>query len=139
MPEMSLSEAAKWAGKGRPAILKAIQKGTISARRDDAGQWRIDPAELERVYPPGNGGNVSEPVARSISEPAESREREIALLREIIDDLKKQRDGWQDQAAKWQQQAEAQTRLITHQAQQDEAAEQETAPRKGWLARLVRA
>ena len=32
MPEMSLSEAASWAGKGRPAILKAFQKGTIGNR-----------------------------------------------------------------------------------------------------------
>jgi hypothetical protein len=135
MPEMSLSEAAKWAGKGRPAIFKAIQKGTLSARKDEQGEWRIDPAELERVYSPGNRGNVATPVARSMSEPPPSREGEIALLREMVEDLKRQRDVWQEEASKWQAQAEAQTRLITHQAQHEAAEPQ----RKGWLARFRKA
>ncbi len=138
MPEMSLSEAAKWAGKGRPAIFKAIQKGTLSARKDEHGQWRIDPAELERVYPAGNRENVAKPVAHSISDIHPSRDGEIALLREMVEDLKKQRDTWQEEAGKWQAQAEAQTRLITHQASQ-EAAPPAPEPRKGWLARFGRA
>ncbi len=136
---MSLSEAATWAGKGRPAILKAIQKGTISAKKDEHGQWRIDPAELGRVYAPGNTGNVSEPVARSISEPVPNRDGEIALLREMVEDLRKQRDRWEEEAGKWQVQAEAQTRLITHQAAQQEAPEQAEPTRKGWLSRFRKA
>src|SRR4051794_12026145 len=40
---------------GKPAILKAIQKGKISAQKDAHGQWWIDPAELHRVYPPVSG------------------------------------------------------------------------------------
>ena len=138
MPEMSLSEAAKWAGKGRPAIFKAIQKGTLSAKKDEQGQWRINPAELERVYPSGNRESVAKTVAHSISDIPPSRNGEIALLREMVEDLKKQRDTWQEEAAKWQVQAEAQTRLITHQASQ-EAASPAPEPRKGWLARFGRA
>ncbi|MDA8307496.1 MAG: DNA-binding protein [Deltaproteobacteria bacterium] len=48
----SLKEAAAAVGVGKPALLKAIQKGRISASKNDFGQWEIDPAELHRVYKP---------------------------------------------------------------------------------------
>ena len=48
----SLREAAEAVGKGKPAILKAIQSGKISAQKDEHGEWQIEPAELHRVYPP---------------------------------------------------------------------------------------
>lgn len=48
----SLKEAADAVGRGKPAILKAIQKGVISAQKSPLGQWEIDPAELHRVYKP---------------------------------------------------------------------------------------
>ena len=48
----SLKEAAEAVGRGKPAILKAIQNGKISAKKDDHGEWQIEPAELHRVYPP---------------------------------------------------------------------------------------
>ena len=47
----SLKQAADAVGRGKPAILKAIKSGRISANKDDNGQWLIDPAELHRVYP----------------------------------------------------------------------------------------
>lgn len=37
----SLKEAAIAAGRGKPAILKAIQKGVISAVKNELGQWEI--------------------------------------------------------------------------------------------------
>jgi hypothetical protein len=49
-----MAEAATAAGMAKSSILRAIKRGTLSATRDEAtGQWRIDPAELHRVYPPG--------------------------------------------------------------------------------------
>ena len=48
----SLKEASEAVGLGKPAILKAIQRGRISAKKNELGQWRIDPAELHRVYKP---------------------------------------------------------------------------------------
>ena len=50
---MTLTEAAKWAGVTRPTIFKALKNGKLSGQKDDAGEWRIEPAELERVYQPG--------------------------------------------------------------------------------------
>jgi excisionase family DNA binding protein len=111
MPEMTLSEAASWAGKGRPAILKAIQKGVLSARKDEGGQWRIDPSELQRVYPPAPKGNT-ESSSHVDQETATARDREIALMREMLDAARRERDDWKSEANKWQEQAAA-VRLLT--------------------------
>lgn len=48
----TVAEAAKAIGKSKPTILRAIRRGMISATRDDAGAFRIDLAELHRVFPP---------------------------------------------------------------------------------------
>src|SRR3954453_11447356 len=48
----SVAEAAKAIGKSKPTILRAIRRGQVSATRDDAGAFRIDAAELHRVFPP---------------------------------------------------------------------------------------
>lgn len=117
MPEMTLTEAAKWAGVTRPTIFKALKSGRLSGRKDESGEWRIDPAELERTYQPGKQGNVSSNDGFSMSDIADvlaAKEREIALLREALDDARAQRD-------KTMALAEAQTRLLTHQQEREAA------------------
>ena len=48
--------------KRSTTVLRAIQAGKISASRDEpTGEWRIEPAELFRVYPPVPEG-TSAPV-----------------------------------------------------------------------------
>jgi len=47
----TVAEAAKAIGKSKPTILRAIRRGQISAARDDAGAFRIEVAELHRVFP----------------------------------------------------------------------------------------
>jgi excisionase family DNA binding protein len=47
----SLKDAAEATGTSKPTILRAIQKGKISAAKDDNGEWQIEPSELHRVYP----------------------------------------------------------------------------------------
>lgn len=49
---LTLLEASKEVGKSKQALLKSIQKGTISAQKNAQKKWVIDPAELFRVYPP---------------------------------------------------------------------------------------
>ena len=59
---LSLLEASQRVGKSKPTILRAIQAGKISATRDEpTGEWRIEPAELFRVYAPVPEG-TSAPV-----------------------------------------------------------------------------
>ena len=103
----SLKEAAERTGRGKPAILKAIQKGRISAKKNDIGEWQIDPAELHRVYPAVSGtiaGNDSGERWETVKE-TNVLQREVEILREVrrrdyelIEDLRKDRDHWRQQA-----------------------------------------
>jgi hypothetical protein len=98
----SLKQAAEAVGRGKPAILKAIKSGRISAKKDDNGQWQIDPAELHRVYPVAVAGNGSDTAPGERQEtPKESSgiAPEIEMLRErlaekdaLITDLRTERD-----------------------------------------------
>ena len=146
MPEMTLSEAAAWAGKGRPAILKALQKGTIAGRKDESGQWRIDPAELARVYKSGTTQDRSKVVPGStldITQEIAGKDRELALLREMLAEVRGERDDVRQDRDRWREQAETQTRLLTHQQpapatppSQALAAPLALTPR-GWWAKLA--
>jgi hypothetical protein len=49
---MTLREAVKRFDVSRPTLMKALQSGKVSAVKDEAGNWQIDPAELVRVYRP---------------------------------------------------------------------------------------
>ena len=47
----TLGAAARATGKSKATISRAIKSGRLSALRDDAGGYLIEPAELHRVYP----------------------------------------------------------------------------------------
>src|SRR3954454_18576719 len=49
-PMLTAKQAADQVGKSKATILKAIKTGRMSANKADDGEWRIDPAELFRVY-----------------------------------------------------------------------------------------
>ena len=49
--EMSLSQAAATAKRTRQCLASAIKKGRLSATKDANGEWKVDSAELVRVYP----------------------------------------------------------------------------------------
>src|SRR5690349_13804676 len=94
----SLREAATAAGKGKPAILKAIQSGRISARKDEFGAWQIEPAELHRVYPPVSRETVSGLGSQELEETVGNGngnrllEQEIRFLREKLAVLQQLKD-----------------------------------------------
>ena len=48
---LSLKQAALRVGKGKSTLQRDIKAGTLSATRDDKQRYKIDPAELARVYP----------------------------------------------------------------------------------------
>jgi excisionase family DNA binding protein len=50
MAKLSLRQAAQQAGVSKSTILRAVQKGRLSAGRTDKGGYSIDPAEVDRVY-----------------------------------------------------------------------------------------
>jgi hypothetical protein len=47
----SLGQAAKAAGISKTSLHRAIQKGRVSAAKNDNGSYEIEPSELHRVYP----------------------------------------------------------------------------------------
>ena len=136
---LTLAEAAKETGLTKPAIFKAIQKGRVSATKDDKGQWLIDPAELFRVYPPAAKKETQETQTGNFElllklkemeaklEVTEKRlldkESEIENFRAQVDDLRTERERWRTQA-------EQITRLLTDQR------EREQAQKRGVLAWL---
>ena len=69
-PYLSLSAAAKEAGKSKSVLSNAIKQGRLSATRGETGSYRIDPAELFRVYPRTGKNGVQEPVLERNSTPS---------------------------------------------------------------------
>jgi hypothetical protein len=100
----------------KAAISRAIKNHTISAEKQENGSYKIDPAELHRVYPA-----ITEQQAEQLSRPrsattsdatelnAENRELRAKLesvmqrLSDkdgVIEDLREDRDRWRTQAEK---------------------------------------
>jgi hypothetical protein len=50
MAGLSIKQASEETGKDRTTLLRAIQKGTITAKKDKHNSWTIEPSELFRVY-----------------------------------------------------------------------------------------
>ena len=114
----TLNAAAKLSGRAKSTISKAIKDGRLSAEKNESGGFEIDGAELSRVFPFPVGDQPSIPQSNTQKE-HENRVLEIELkaerqmrerLMSEIEDLKIQRDKWQDQA---------QTLLLSNQSQSE--------------------
>jgi DNA repair exonuclease SbcCD ATPase subunit len=132
MAKVSLSEAARMAGKSRVTIHRHIEKGLVTKEIDETGNPVIDVSELERAYGSLRYDTASQAVSAEFHATGETvndrnllqmesenlrerllllaseRERERQTLRETIDDLREDRD-------RWRAQAEQATRLLTDQ------------------------
>lgn len=119
---VTLGEAAKLTGKSKTSILRAIKDGRLSYAEKNEHSYKIDPAELFRVYPAvadsnppkSNGTNQqigTESNAVTLTEVTALRERlqavteQLRQSKEYYEDLKHERDRWQQQADYWRQQA----------------------------------
>lgn len=104
----TLGTAAKATGKSKTTIQRAILKGRISAERQESGGYSIDPSELHRVFPHLESATVSRnremDDQRPHNETPELRARiEVleAMLsreREVLDEVRADRDAWRQQA-----------------------------------------
>lgn len=115
----TLGAAAKATGYTKSAISRAIQKGRISAHKDDFGRFMIDPAELHRVYPPLSPPEQSgrEQTQELTAENRELKAR-LEILGQLLADIKEDRDHWRKQA----------TALLTDQR----ADQREKKPARRW-------
>jgi excisionase family DNA binding protein len=127
---LTLAEAAKETGLTKPAILKAIQKGRVSATKDDKGQWLIDPAELFRVYSPAVKKEMGETQTGSFELLLKLKELEAKLAvtekrlldkESEIENFRAQVDDLRSERERWRIQAEQITRLLTDQREKEQA------------------
>ena len=54
-----MSEAATACGVYKSTVLRGIKTGRLTGTKDAFGQWRIEPAELHRVYPPAQSNGAA--------------------------------------------------------------------------------
>jgi hypothetical protein len=106
----TLGQAAKAVGMSKTSVLRSIKAGRISAGRDEFGQWAIEPCELHRVYPPltddtGTGNAAEErgvtggaTVLAEANARATLAESRLSDFKSMLDDIREQRDRWQQQA-----------------------------------------
>lgn len=101
--KLSANEAAKRTGKSVPTITRAIKTGRISAEKNDAGGYLIDPAELFRVFPAVTRNRGASPKTLDFEIPDSALE--TLLLQEKVNSLEAalanataERDEWRDQA-----------------------------------------
>src|SRR3954453_12296955 len=83
MAQVGISAAAKITGRTRSTISRAIDKGLLSATRDDFGRYGIDPAELERGYGTLRSPNADDDVSNDAQQLDAAHGNGAALLREI--------------------------------------------------------
>jgi hypothetical protein len=84
---LTLGQAAKETGKSKGTISKAIKSGRLSYIDKDSTGYKIDPAELFRVFPKQKKGNPLETVSMKPSgEPPENihLKHQIELLKEQL-------------------------------------------------------
>jgi hypothetical protein len=100
--ELSATQAAKKVGKSVPTITRAIKSGKLAAKPRDKGGWIIEASELFRVWPAiPNESDVTLPkLQRETSNETSALQREVELLREMLDEVKTDRDSWREQANK---------------------------------------
>jgi len=100
--ELSATQAAKKVGKSVPTITRAIKSGKLTARPRDKGGWVIEASELFRVWPAvSNDSNAISPMLQGETPNETSAlQREIELLREMLGEVKTDRDSWREQANK---------------------------------------
>jgi hypothetical protein len=81
MPLVGLSEAARLARKDKSTIHRALQTGRLSYTITEAGERRIDTAELDRVFPlfRANGGSEG-------AQPVAQRRRDTEHMQRLLDD-----------------------------------------------------
>lgn len=109
--KMSLNQAAKTCGRAKSTILDAIKSGRLSAPKDSKGHYEIDASELHRVFPfeatehigPGTD-RTQEPTPTHTENHQKTKglEREVELLREMLEKSETNADHWRKMAERQQ-------------------------------------
>lgn len=108
---MSLNQAAKICGRAKSTVLEAIKSGRLSAPKDDRGRYQIDASELHRVFPfeatehkKPDADRTQKPIPtpKENSQNTKGLEREVELLREMLEKSETNADHWRKMAERQQ-------------------------------------
>lgn len=99
---LTLSQAAKRAGKSKGTISKYLKNGKLSYVSKDDNGYQIDPSELSRVFPNCEPKTPQNEQSRTPMNPKENaqNDREIELLNSIIEGLKADKEFLQEELKK---------------------------------------
>ena len=109
--KLSLNQAARACGRAKSTLLNAIKDGRLSVAKTTNGHYEIDPSELHRVFPfnaPDHPEPASDRTPVPQSTPAENHpnirglEREVELLREMLDKADANAEHWRRLAERQQ-------------------------------------
>lgn len=109
---VGINDAARLTGKNKATISRDTTLGRISATINEAGHKRYMVAELERYYgqlrtpdtsatPGKNHRNQPAPAPADtgvITEVVKAKDEVIELLKSQVEDLRRERDNWREQA-----------------------------------------
>jgi peptidoglycan hydrolase CwlO-like protein len=118
---LTLGEAAKVSTVTKSAISKAIKSGRMSAVKDEKGYYKIDPAELFRVFPAdtGNSQATVESIQKETGKETSSLQATVEYLRELLGEIKSERDDLRQRLDKSEDERRATqsklTAILTHQ------------------------
>jgi DNA-binding transcriptional regulator YhcF (GntR family) len=83
---LNLSEAARESGQSKSAVWRAVNSGRLPATRTFAGDYRINPAELHRVF--SEETNTGPTTTLSMRrDPTDLERAEAASMKEQIERL----------------------------------------------------
>ena len=109
--KLSLNQAAKTCGRAKSTLLDAIKNGRLSALKTKNGHYEIDPSELHRVFPfaapdrpepAPDWSPVPQPTPPENHENTKGLEREVELLREMLDKAEANAEHWRKLAERQQ-------------------------------------
>jgi len=105
--KLTLGQAARQAGISKSYLSRLIKSGKISGERQENGELRIDPSELDRLAQNRTQGrDQGNSASERLETPREQvLQREVELLRELLRDkeqtlvdVRSERDEWRKQA-----------------------------------------
>jgi excisionase family DNA binding protein len=140
MPPVNVRTAARLVRRNRSTLTRMIERGKISATRDESGRYLIDPAELERVF-----GALASPDADADAEPdavhenalvKNALERELEVVREMLEAERsmheRERRTWEEERSFLRGLVEKQTDQVKLLTDQRSEEDKEKEKRRGW-------
>jgi hypothetical protein len=101
MTFFTLNQAAKETKRAKSTILNAIKVGRLSAPKDDLGNYKIDAAELFRVYPVEKSNSYDGGLKTAIEQKVKYRRtpvetalllQKMEFLEQRVDNLEQEKD-----------------------------------------------